>query len=217
MLLFLESLKNLLYFWCILFSSVLEHLKWFVFVPLFINQGDGYYTFFFWSVYIIVMNRQISYVKTQYRNMRNKEDWYELVYERWKIYMITFKYYSIKETSKYIKCIGQLFVSDSQKVVKIWATALHLTKHGGTLIIIKNTKKRIQMTWKLTLRKRWFPIINLLFVTVNNCERIDFFIYRTKPAVWVTNNYKRTCTCTSGNSFSGTGFSSEDNVAILMI
>lgn len=80
------------------------------------------------------MNRQLSYVKTQYRNMRNKEDWYEHVYERWKIYMITFKYYSIKEMSKYIKCIGHLFVSDSQKVVKIWAKALHLKKHGVALI-----------------------------------------------------------------------------------
>lgn len=90
--------------------------------------------FIFWSVYIIVMNRQISYVKTQYRNMRNKEDWYEHVYERWKIYMITFKYYSTKQTSKYIKCIGQLFVSNSQKVVKIWAKALHLKKHDGALI-----------------------------------------------------------------------------------
>lgn len=80
------------------------------------------------------MNRQLSYVKTQYRNMRNKEDWYEHVYERWKIYMITFKYYSIKEMSKYIKWIGQLFVSDSQKVVKIWAKASHLKKHGVALI-----------------------------------------------------------------------------------
>lgn len=73
------------------------------------------------------------------------------------------------------------------------------------------------MIWKIILCKCWFLIINFLFIIVNNCERIYFFIYRIKFVVWVIDNYKCICICLSVNSFLGIGFSSEDNVVILMI
>lgn len=124
-------------------------------------------------------------------------------------------------TFKNIRIVTSIYVHPLFMFYKQYAVSYFINKDTTwTRMIIKyiyDECHAIAYYVSLNLkRNNAFPIINLFFVTVNNCERSIFFIYRTKPAVWVTNNYKRTYTCTSGNSFSGTGFSSEDNVAIFM-
>lgn len=171
--------------------------------------------------YSININRNLYFLLNGTKENKTWR-WYLYLPLNKKMFSITMHAIAVMHsTFKNIRIVTSIYVHPLFMFYKQYAVSYFINKDTTwTRMIIKyiyDECHAIAYYVSLNLkRNNAFPIINLFFVTVNNCERSIFFIYRTKPAVWVTNNYKRTYTCTSGNSFSGTGFSSEDNVAIFM-